>query len=102
MQGSLCEYKDNEGKLTMKTYIYPSNMKSGARLWLWSIRDFLIICLGVILSVVILTQLRTFLPFAITAVFSFLSIRMDETTVMDYIINAFKFFVSVQQVYFWQ
>ena len=43
-------------------------MKAGSRLWLWSIRDFLIIFLGLILSVVLLTQLWTFLPFAVTAV----------------------------------
>ena len=53
----------------MKTYIYPQNLKATSRLWLWSIRDFLMICLGLILSVVILTQIWTFLPFAITAVF---------------------------------
>lgn len=46
----------------MKTYIYPQNLKATSRLWLWSIRDFLMICLGLILSVVILTQLWTFLP----------------------------------------
>ena len=32
----------------MKTYIYPQNLKATSRLWLWSIRDFLIICLGLI------------------------------------------------------
>ncbi|MFT3950962.1 MAG: hypothetical protein QM689_03245 [Oscillospiraceae bacterium] len=86
----------------MRTYIYPSNLKASARLWLWSIRDFMIICLMLILSVVILTQLWTFLPFAITAVFAFLSIRLEETTVMDYIVCAFKFFITVQQIYFWR
>lgn len=85
----------------MKTYIYPINLKASARLWLWSIKDFLIICLGLILSVVIITQVWTFLPFAITAVFAFLSIRMDETTVIDYIVCAFKFFVTAQQTYYW-
>ena len=42
----------------MKTYIYPQNLKATSRLWLWSIRDFLIICLGLILSVVILVLLQ--------------------------------------------
>lgn len=86
----------------MKTYIYPQNLKSASRLWLWSIRDFLLICLGLILSVVILTQLWTFLPFAITAVFAFLSIRFEETTVVDYMVCAFRFFVTAQQIYFWR
>ena len=86
----------------MKTYIYPQNLKADSRLWLWSIKDFFIICLSVILSVVILTQLWIFLPFAITAVYAFLSIRFEETTVMDYIVCAFKFFITAQQIYFWR
>ena len=28
----------------MKTYIYPQNLKAASKLWLWSIKDFLIIC----------------------------------------------------------
>ncbi len=44
----------------MKTYIYPQNLKAASRLWLWSIRDFLLICLGLILSVLILTQIWSF------------------------------------------
>lgn len=86
----------------MKTYIYPQNLKSGAKLWLWSIRDFIIICLGLILSVVILTQLWTFLPFAITATYAFLTIRKEEITVMDYLFCAVKFFVTAQQLYVWR
>lgn len=86
----------------MKIYIYPQNLKSGAKLWLWSIRDFIIICLGLILSVVILTQLWTFLPFAITATYAFLTIRKEEITVMDYLFCAVKFFVTAQQLYVWR
>ncbi len=86
----------------MKTYIYPQNLKSGAKLWLWSIRDFIIICLGLILSVVILTQLWTFLPFAITAAYAFLTIRKEDITVMDYLFCAVKFFITAQQLYIWR
>lgn len=86
----------------MKIYIYPQNLKSGAKLWLWSIRDFIIICLGLILSVVIFTQLWTFLPFAITAAYAFLTIRKEDITVMDYLFCAVKFFVTAQQLYVWR
>ncbi len=86
----------------MKTYIYPSNLKATARMWLWNIKDFAIICLMTIISVVTITQIWTFAPFAITLVFAFLSIRMDETTVMDYIFHAFAFFLTAQQIYFWK
>lgn len=86
----------------MKTYIYPQNLKSGAKLWLWSIRDFIIICLGLILSVVILTQLWTFFPFAITSAYAFLTIRKEDITVMGYLFCAMKFFVTAQQLYIWR
>ena len=86
----------------MKTYIYPQNMKASSRLWLWSIKDFLILCVMLIISVAIMTQLWTFLPFAITAMFAFLSIRFEETTVKDYIVCAFRYFVSVQQLFVWR
>ena len=86
----------------MKTYIYPQNIKASSRLWLWSIKDFLILCIMLIISVAIMTQLWTFLPFAITAMFAFLSIRFEETTVMDYIVCAFRYFVSVQQLFIWR
>ncbi len=86
----------------MKTYIYPQNLKARSQLWLWSIRDFLIICLMLILSVVILTQIWSFLPFAVTAMFAFLSIRFDDTTIIDYIVCAFRYFVSAQQIFYWK
>lgn len=86
----------------MKTYIYPQNLKASSRLWLWSIRDFLVICLGLILSVVIFTQMWLLLPFAVTAVFAFISIRLEETTIIDYIFYAFRFFITAQQIYFWR
>ncbi len=86
----------------MKTYIYPQNLKARSQLWLWSIRDFLIICLMLILSVVILTQIWSFLPFAVTAMFAFLSIRFDDTIIIDYIVCAFRYFVSAQQIFYWK
>ena len=86
----------------MKTYIYPQNLKARSQLWLWSIRDFLIICLLLILSVVIFTQIWSFLPFAVTAMFAFLSIRFDDTTIIDYIVCAFRYFVSAQQIFYWK
>ena len=86
----------------MQTYIYPQNLKSGAKLWLWNICNLLILCLGLILSVVIFTQFQTFLSFAITAAYAFLTIRMEEITVMDYLFCAVKFFVTAQQIYHWR
>ena len=79
----------------MKTYIYPENLKANVKLWFWSVRDFIIICGGIIVN------LWNVLPFAATACFAFLSLRVDETAIMDYIFNAVKFFVTSQQIFYW-
>ena len=34
----------------MKTYIYPENLRANVKLWFWSVRDFIIICTGVMNS----------------------------------------------------
>lgn len=78
----------------MKTYIYPENLRANVKLWFWSVRDFIIICGGIILSVVILVNFWNVLPFAAIACFAFLSLRVDETAIMDYIFNAVKFFMT--------
>ena len=82
----------------MKTYIYPENLRATVKLWFWNVRDFIIICGGIILSVIVLVNL----PFAATACFAFLSLRVDEAAIMDYIFNAAKFFLTSQQLYFWR
>ena len=40
----------------MKLYIYPQNLKATANLWLWCLRDFALICVGLLLSLVALTR----------------------------------------------
>ena len=48
-----------------------------------------------------LTQIGLLLPLALTAAFAFLSIRMEDLTVLDYIRFAAKFTLSTQQEYRW-
>ena len=90
------------GLIKLKTYIYPENLRASVKLWFWSVRDFIIICGGIILSVVILVNFWNVLPFAATACFAFLSLRVDETAIIDYIFNAVKFFLTSQQLYLWR
>lgn len=42
------------------------------------------------------------LPLALTAAFAFLSIRMEETTVLDYLRYAGHFLLFSQQEYGWE
>ena len=86
----------------MKTYIYPENLRATVKLWFWNVRDFIIICTGLILSVVVLVNLWTIIPFAVTACYAFVTVRADEMSIMDYLFNAVKFFLTSQQLYLWR
>ena len=86
----------------MKLYIYPQNLKATANLWLWGLRDFTILCVCALLSVLSLTQLGFMIPAAATLCFGFLTIRLDETTVLDFIRYAVAFLITRQQFYEWR
>lgn len=86
----------------MKTYIYPQNLKARAHLWFWSLRDFLILSIAFLLSAVIFVKSQIMLPAALSLCYGFLTIRMDETTVMDFLGYAVRYFLTTQQYYEWK
>ena len=86
----------------MTPYLYPQNLKATANLWLWSLRDFAILGVAALLSIVALVQLRMVLPAAATLCYGFLTIRLEDTTVMDFIQYAVRYFVSTQQYFEWR
>ena len=83
-------------------FIYPQNMKAKANMWLWDLKDFAIIGIGTLLSAVFLIYLHKVLLLGIVAVYAFMTIRLDETTVMDYIKYAVRYFITTQQYYEWR
>lgn len=50
----------------MTHYIYPQNLKATANMWLWSLRDFAIMGVAALISIVILVELHLMLPAAAT------------------------------------
>ena len=58
----------------MTHYIYPQNLKAAANMWLWSLRDFAIMGVAALLSIVIL----------------------------DFIRYAGRYFITTQQYYEWR
>lgn len=83
-------------------YIYPDNLKSKAVLWLWQLRDIGIIGVGCIISVFSLVRIGFMPPIVITALYAFLSIRFDETSILDFIKYACAFLMTRQQLYEWR
>ncbi|MFA7075219.1 MAG: hypothetical protein WC152_00925 [Candidatus Izemoplasmatales bacterium] len=86
----------------MNTYIYPQNLKETAKLWLWSLRDITIGGAALLISIVSLTQVGFVLPLAGTMVFAFLTIRLDDTSILDFIKRAAGFLIFSQQFYIWK
>jgi hypothetical protein len=83
-------------------YIYPDNLKSKAVLWLWQLRDIGIIGIGCLISVFALAQLGLLLPIVATALYGFLTIRLEDTSILDFIKYACAFFLTKQQLYEWR
>ena len=86
----------------MTQYLYPQNLKATANLWLWSLKDFLILGVAALLSIIHLVNTGFAIPAAATLCFGFLTIRMDDTTILDFIRYAVKYFVSTQQYFEWR
>lgn len=83
-------------------YIYPDNLRAKATLWLWQLRDIGVIGVGALLSVLALTQLGFVPPIVATAVYAFLTIRFEGTSILDFIRYACAFFIGKQQIYEWR
>lgn len=83
-------------------YMYPDNLKAKATLWLWELRDIGIIGVGLLISVFALAQLGIMIPIVITAAYAFLSIRFEDTSILDFISYACAFFIFKQQLYEWR
>lgn len=83
-------------------YIYPDNLTAKAMLWLWELRDIGIIGVGLLLSVFALAQLHFLQPAVITALYAFLTIRFEDTNILNFIRNATAFFIGKQQTYKWR
>lgn len=86
----------------MTQYIYPQNLKAKANLWLWGLRDFVILSIAVLISVVLLVQSGMLLPAAFSMWFAVLTIRMDDSTVLDYLGYAIRYFITTQQSFEWR
>ncbi len=83
-------------------YIYPDNLTSKAMLWLWELKDIGIIGVGLLFSVLAISQTGITLPLVLTAAYAFLSIRFEGTSILDFIRYAAAFFITNQQSYEWR
>ena len=82
--------------------MYPDNLKAKATLWMWELKDIGIIGVGLLVSVFALAQLRLMPPIVITAVYAFLTIQFEDTSILNFIRYACNFFLLKQQIFEWR
>ena len=82
-------------------FLYPKDLKSQPKLWLWSLRDIVIIGVALLISVLALSQLKLFFPLAISAAYAFLTIRKDDNTVLEFLFRGIRYFCTTQQYFEW-
>ena len=86
----------------MKEYLYPKNLKAKANLWLWGMKDFIILSVIALVAIVLFVVTGWIAPIAIALCFAVLTIRKDDMTVLDYLKYATRYFVTDQQYYKWR
>lgn len=82
--------------------MYPDNLKGKPTLWLWYLRDIGIIGVGAIMSVIAISQADFYLPMAIVGCYAFLTIRVQDTSIFDFLSYACTYFIFNQQFYLWR
>ena len=93
-------------------YIYPDNLAAKATLWLWELKDLAIIGIGFLIGIFSLVRtgallplqlcLHALLPLALVVAYGFLSIRFDNTSILDFIRYAAAYFFTRQQYFEWR
>ena len=86
----------------MTHYLFPKNLKAKASIWLWGLKDFAVIGIDALLSIAALVYFGWLIPAALTLCYAFLTIQLDDTTLLDYIRHAIRYFITGQQYFEWR
>ena len=85
-----------------RQYLYPQNMRTQVKLWFWTLKDIIILGVALTVSVICWVKLNFIVPAALTLLYGFLTIRMDEYSILDFIKRAWRYFISTQQYFEWK
>ena len=86
----------------MRTYLYPQNLKATANIWLWSLKDFAILVTVALIAVLIFVNTLFFVPVVLVLLYAFITIRLEDITVMDFLRYAVKYFITTGQYFEWR
>ena len=83
-------------------YIYPENLKAAPTLFLWRLKDLAVIGIGALISVLALSQIGLTIPIVIALAYAFLAIRFEDTSILDFLKYAVRYFFVEQQEFRWR
>jgi len=83
-------------------YIYPDNLRAKPTMWFWSLKHFVILAVSGLLSFVVLIYLHLIIPAVGVLVYGFLTISVDEATILDFLKYAVRYFITTQQEFEWR
>lgn len=83
-------------------YIYPDNLKSKASMWLWELKDLAVTGTIILFSVFAFAFAGVWFPLVIAGVYAFLTISVEDTTIMDFIRYVCAYFLTTQQYFEWR
>jgi len=83
-------------------YLYPQNLKAEAGMWLWSMRDFAVVAACALLSALVFAATKSLIPLAVAAAYGFLTIRLEDLCVLDFLGWATRYFITTQQEFRWR
>jgi len=84
------------------TYIYPDNLSAKPVLWFWELQDMTVIGIAGIFAAAALTVLGSLFPLVITALYAFLSMRLADSSIKEYLLKSSAFFIWGQQYFEWK
>ncbi len=82
-------------------YLYPKNLKAKAQLWFWYLKDIVVITILSIIAVLLLVYGNILIGLVLATIYAILTIRLEDTSVMDFIKHACIFFLTKQE-YGWK
>lgn len=81
--------------------IYPENLNKKPMLWLWQLKDLILIILFGMVSVFAAVYLKLVIPLAVVAIYSILSMRIEDVSILDLLFILFHFFME-NRTFYWR
>lgn len=82
-------------------YIYPDHLNSKATLWVWTLKDIIIIGILLLLGVLAFAISRSFIFLVAGFLYMILTIRVEDNSIMGFLQYAGNYFLFGQQKYLW-